>query len=186
MNKEIIAAALESDQLEVINGTVYWQGEPVQDPTPAESMVPNEFGMFGRFDEHYCRNNYWINDEVEKYANSGDADKEEAARRLAPYGRIMFFDTKEQLENAPDEIKAIYKKNRKGRSGHITGSPIVPLVDAEGVDIPGCYWPMIGNYSIPGATTRRGLERYIRYSIKNMLRNEYDRIKAGDGKLDLG
>ena len=186
MNKDFIAAALESDQLQVINGVVYWEGEPVQDPTPAESMVPNEFGMFGKFDKHYCRNNYWINDEVEKYANSGDADKEEAARRLAPYGRIMFFDTKEQLEEAPDEIRAIFWKNTRSQFSHNNRNPIRPLVDAEGVIIPGCYWPMIGNYGIPGATTRRRLETYVRYSIKNMLRNEYERIKAGDGKLDLG
>lgn len=186
MNKEIIKAMLESDQLQIINNTAYWEGEPVTDPTPSESMKPNEFGMFGNFDSHYCRQNYWINEEIENYANSGDPDKEEAARRHEGYGNIMFFDTREQLRSAPEDIQAIFWKNQAGRSGITSRNPVMPLVDAAGVNIPGCYWPMIGNYSVPGATTRRGLERYIRYSIKNMLRNEYDRIKAGDGKLDLG
>ncbi len=179
--KEYIEALLESDQLEVINGDLFYNGERLTDPTPKETMVPNEFGMFGNFDEYYCRENFWINEEIEKYANSGDPERIEAARRMPR--RIMFFDTREQLDNAPREIQNIFWANHYNTT-HM-GS-YTKLLDANLSPIQDRYWPRIGAYNIPGFTTRRGLERIMRRKILFMLNDEYTRINAGDGKLGLG
>lgn len=177
--KQYLESLLESDQLQIINGTAYFNDEPLHDPTPAESMVPNEYGFFGSFDEFYCRQNVWVNEAIEDAADSDDPHMREAAEVIGNL-RIMFFDTREQLDNAPDEIRAIYRMNSQNR---LNRGAFLPLIDADGVPIEGRFWPMIGNYAVPGATTRRGLESNLKMKIDFMLRNQRDLIAGGGGTL---
>lgn len=177
--KQYLESLLESDQLQIINGTAYFNNEPLHDPTPAESDTPNEFGFLVISMSITAGRTYGLTKPLRTRPAQTTHTCEKPQRWSETWESCSLIQ-REQLDNAPDEIRAIYRMNSQNR---LNRGAFLPLLDADGVPIEGRYWPMIGNYAVPGATTRRGLERNLKMKIDFMLRNQRDLIAGGGGTL---
>lgn len=152
----------------------------IKDPIEFENQ-PNEFGFYGTPDQHGCRPNSFIDEVVAKWSRSDDPFEKSAAA-LAPK-RFLFFDSKEHLESDENLEKMLRVNHNKYFMALRNSNRIAPLVDANGVDIPGKHFIHFGNYNFPewdDEQNRIEQVSLIPLFIEFWLRNKKDLLMYGD------